>query len=112
MLTVYRGQHFAGVEDVVRVQQSLDAPHQPDERQALGHVQELRLHHTDAVLRRDGPSARGDPIVHKGFNGSEHRRARLEDPWWRYTHVHVHVHVHACGEHVHACGDMGMWGCT
>ena len=45
-LTVYRGQHLAGVEDVVRVQQSLDAPHQPYERLALGHMQELRLHHT------------------------------------------------------------------
>ena len=44
--SVYWGQHLAGVEDVVRVEQSLDSAHQPDERRALRHVQELRLHRT------------------------------------------------------------------
>ena len=47
--SVYWGQHLAGVEDVVRVEQSLDSAHQPDERRALRHVQELRLHRTFIV---------------------------------------------------------------
>ena len=38
---------------------------------------------TDAVLRRDRAASRGDPLVHKGLDGAEHRRARLEYPWWR-----------------------------
>ena len=50
-------------------------------RVRVRHMEELRLHHTDAVLRRDRASARGDPLVDKGLDGTEHRRARLEDPW-------------------------------
>ena len=33
----------------MRVEQSLDSAHQPDERRALRHVQELRLHRTFIV---------------------------------------------------------------
>eukprot|EP00964_Phaeocystis_antarctica_P147459 scaffold114066_cov57-Phaeocystis_antarctica.AAC.1 len=66
-------------------------------------MEELRLHHTYAVLRRDRASARGDPLVDKGLDGTEHRRARLEDPWWRYTPCTMW-----------GCGDVGMcmigWG--
>ena len=83
MNSVYWGQHLAGVEDVVRVEQSLDSAHQPDERRALRHVQELRLHRTFIVSVSVSVGVRVSVGVGVRVRARARARARVTDAMLR-----------------------------